>query len=248
MADGFLSRWSRRKQGRGSEVDDARSGQDAPPPAKPVTSAEPPPAKPIIAAQAATQAKTAVVLQQPGALPLDAEAGQDAHPAVPAGDQDTRALTLEDVKALTPESDFSAFTARHVAPDVRNAAMKKLFADPHYNIMDRLDIYIDDYSKPDPIPAAMLRQLASAKFLKLFDEEETDEAGAGGPTAVPRLEGSMDIADDPVGQTVAHSTSAPQAPSNALLEADPAALPLPQPKTRADLSLPDHADTDLRLQ
>ena len=56
--------------------------------------------------------------------------------------------------------------------------MKKLFADPHFNVMDGLDIYIDDYSKPDPIPEAMLRKLASAKFLGLFDEEE--EAGGRG--------------------------------------------------------------------
>jgi hypothetical protein len=37
--------------------------------------------------------------------------------------------------------------------------------------MDGLDTYIDDYSKPDPLPASMARQLASAKFLKLFDDE-----------------------------------------------------------------------------
>ena len=47
--------------------------------------------------------------------------------------------------------------ARDVAPEVRNAAMKKLFADPQFNVMDRLDTYIDDYSLPDPLPASMLR-------------------------------------------------------------------------------------------
>ena len=35
--------------------------------------------------------------------------------------------------------------------------------------MDGLDTYIDDYSKPDPMPESVLRQMASAKFLKLFD-------------------------------------------------------------------------------
>ena len=30
--------------------------------------------------------------------------------------------------------------------------MKKLFSDPHFNVMDGLDTYIDDYGKPDPIP------------------------------------------------------------------------------------------------
>ena len=37
--------------------------------------------------------------------------------------------------------------------------------------MDGLDTYIDDYSKPDPMPAAMLRQMAQSKFLGLFDDE-----------------------------------------------------------------------------
>ena len=38
-----------------------------------------------------------------------------------------------------------------------NAALKKLFSDPHFNVMDGLDTYIDDYGKPDPIPPSMLR-------------------------------------------------------------------------------------------
>lgn len=61
--------------------------------------------------------------------------------------------------------------AQQVSPEVRNAAMKKLFADPHYNVMDGLDTYIDDYSNPDPISESMLRQMVSAKFLNLFPDE-----------------------------------------------------------------------------
>jgi len=83
----------------------------------------------------------------------------------------TPALTLADVQCLTTESDFAPFVARDVVPEVRNAAMKKLFSDPHFNVMDRLDIYIDDYSKPDPLPETMLRTMVSAKFLNLFEEE-----------------------------------------------------------------------------
>ena len=49
--------------------------------------------------------------------------------------------------------------------------MKKLFADPHYNVMDGLDTYIDDYSTPDPIPKAMLRQMVQARMLGLLDDE-----------------------------------------------------------------------------
>jgi hypothetical protein len=83
--------------------------------------------------------------------------------------------TMADVHELTAESDFSPFVAKNVAPEVRNSAMKKLFTDPHYNVMDRLDIYIDDYSQPDPIPESMLRQMVSAKFLNLFKAEEEAE-------------------------------------------------------------------------
>jgi hypothetical protein len=70
--------------------------------------------------------------------------------------------------------------ARGVAPDVKNAAMKKLFTDPHFNVMDRMDIYIDDYSQPDPLPLAMLRQMTSAKTLNLFDDEPDQAAAANG--------------------------------------------------------------------
>jgi hypothetical protein len=84
--------------------------------------------------------------------------------------------TLADTEQLTPESDFTGFMARGVAPDVKNAAMKKLFTDPHFNVMDRLDIYIDDYTQPDPLPVAMLRQMSSAKTLNLFDDEPPSAA------------------------------------------------------------------------
>ena len=89
--------------------------------------------------------------------------------------------TLRDAQQLTPESDFTGFMARGVSPDVKNAAMKKLFADPHFNVMDGMDIYIDDYSQPDPLPLAMLRQMTSAKTLNLFDDapEEAAALNAG---------------------------------------------------------------------
>jgi len=91
------------------------------------------------------------------------------------------APTLADAQQLTTESDFTGFMARGVAPDVKNAAMKKLFTDPHFNVMDRMDIYIDDYSQPDPLPMAMLRQMTSAKTLNLFDDEpeQTEKTNVG---------------------------------------------------------------------
>jgi hypothetical protein len=82
---------------------------------------------------------------------------------------------LPDVESLTPESDFTPFMKSDVSPDARNLAMKKLFADPHFNVMDGLDVYIDDYGKPDPIPEAwyaLMNKMPDYRDLVKTDAEE----------------------------------------------------------------------------
>lgn len=96
--------------------------------------------------------------------------------------------TLADVAQLTRESDYSRFVAAGVDEGVKQAAMKKLFADPHFNVMDGLDTYIEDYGRPDPIPIAMLRRMNQSKFLRLFDDEEDDEKSAQALTVAPATE------------------------------------------------------------
>ncbi|MGV8892164.1 MAG: DUF3306 domain-containing protein [Burkholderiaceae bacterium] len=71
--------------------------------------------------------------------------------------------TLADVDGLTADSDYTAFWAKGVDESVKRSAMKKLFALPQFNIMDGLDIYIGDYSQPDPLPPGMLEALGHAK-------------------------------------------------------------------------------------
>jgi hypothetical protein len=73
--------------------------------------------------------------------------------------------TMEDVAKLTPDSDYTRFVARGVDENVRRSALKKLFSDPHFNIMDGLDTYIDDYNTFVPIPPEMLASLNHAKAL-----------------------------------------------------------------------------------
>lgn len=80
--------------------------------------------------------------------------------------------TIDDVLKLTKDSDFSAYVKPGIDPDVQQAAMQKLFSDPRYNIMDGLDIYIDDYSKPDPMPLDMLKKLNQSQMLGLFKTDE----------------------------------------------------------------------------
>ena len=192
MSDGFLGRWAKRKEAvrKGEAVADAPEQEER--------AVAPPPA-----------------LASPrgggSEYPVAEERGEGRPAAEPPP-------TLEDVQSLAPGADVSRFVRADVAPEVKNAALKKLFADPHFNAMDGLDVYIDDYNKADPLPPEMLRKLASAQFLKLFDDEEKAEAAAGGPG---------DVSDRPAAQTVAQSGAR---------TGD--ALPPAQ----------DHADPDLRLQ
>ena len=97
--------------------------------------------------------------------------------------------TMDDVSRLTRTSDFSAYLAHGVDENVKRAAMKKLFSDPRYNVMDGLDVYIDDYTKTTPIPPALLRKMTQATALKLFDDEpephETSTTAALAPGAEP---------------------------------------------------------------
>ncbi|MCM2253244.1 MAG: DUF3306 domain-containing protein [Ramlibacter sp.] len=186
--EGFLGRWSRRKL-------DAKHGgpQQERPPELPTGPA------------AATAAQVPDAADPPS---------PEANAALPtcASEAPVRAPppTLQDVENLNAESDFTRFTAADVAPEVKNAALKKLFADPRYNVMDGLDVYTGDYATPDPIPAAMLRQLASARFLGLFRETDGQQEGAAG---------ARDDADNPNAQKVAQSESlaraVPQSPRDA---------------------------------
>jgi hypothetical protein len=108
-----------------------------------------------------------VVAPPPVAAALPAppqSAGEPVEPAAPPSP------TLGEVATLTPASDFTRFVARGVDPVVRNAALKKLFADPQFNVMDGLDTYIDDYGKPDPLPQGMLRKMVQSQFLGLFSD------------------------------------------------------------------------------
>jgi hypothetical protein len=174
--DNFFSRWSRRKVQK--------------------QTGEPLPETPVSLASAPTLARSGVpsgissgsVLPDATVAKAGTETPPDGLPLQPPEGQSrpqekAPPPTLADVAELTKESDFSRFVGSDVSPDVRNAAMKKLFSDPHFNVMDGLDIYIDDYSIPSPMSKEFARTLVSAKFMKLFDEPEqtpqTQPAAAG---------------------------------------------------------------------
>lgn len=84
---------------------------------------------------------------------------------------------------LGPDSDFTVFLKEEVSEAVRRQAMKTLFADPRFNVMDGLDIYIDDYSVSDPIPPEMMATLNQARTL--FGDPETAPEASAGQAATP---------------------------------------------------------------
>ena len=105
--------------------------------------------------------------------------GVPAEAAPAKADPDSAPPELPPVENLTLESDFSGFFHPKVDEGVRRAALRKLFSDPHFNVMDGLDVYIDDYSKSEPIPAAMLASLKQAqRIVQWAAEKKEDYDGA----------------------------------------------------------------------
>ena len=150
--------------------------------------------------------------------PAEASAAEPAPPPAPAPSAAPELPPIDSLKGL--ESDYKDFLHPDVDPATKSAALRKLFGDPHFNQMDRLDIYIDDYTKEDPIPATMLRALNQARTLGLFDDEEKAEA-PGEPAAVAPAQ--VAAIPEPVPPTVEPSELAPDA------EMQPAAPAKPDP-------------------
>jgi len=75
-----------------------------------------------------------------------------------------------------------------VDKDVKRQALKTLFQDPRFNVMDGLDVYIDDYSKPDPLPEGWLEKMNAMKYLGVFSEpaEGDEKAAAAGAEPLPK--------------------------------------------------------------
>ena len=92
---------------------------------------------------------------------------------------------LPPVEQLTLDSDFSGFFHPKVDEGTRRAALRKLFSDPHFNVMDGLDTYIDDYSTSEPIPAAMMASLKQAQRILDWAADKDDEAQVAPASATP---------------------------------------------------------------
>ena len=163
MSGGFLSRWSRRK----------------------------------LAAVAQAEAVVPVAGESPAPLRSEAADPLSVVPAAPDGAASAETLAgaaaeagLPPVESLSLSSDFTAFLKDEVSEALRRKALHKLFSDPHFNQMDGLDIYIDDYSQPDPIPPEILAKLQHAREW-LMDDATAQPTRDGEPALTPDEAGPM---------------------------------------------------------
>ena len=166
----------------------------------------------------------------PSSVPPDKKTIESA--STPA-EEETPPPTLEEAESIDRFApDFSAFMKPNVDPAVQQAAMKKLFSDPHFNIMDRLDIYIDDYSIPDPIPMEMLKRMVQSESLGLF------RAFEDGPGAKVLAESKEEKALEPE-STSAESTTAAEPDPAEIADASAGDVTMPQDEVKVDAPNPD---------
>jgi hypothetical protein len=106
-----------------------------------------------------------------------AAAAGSSPPTAPSPAPKAKSPALPSIDSLTTESDFAPFMRADVDASLQHKALRKLFDDPRFNVMDGLDVYVDDYSKPDPIAPDVVARLAQARYL--FDPPVTrvDETG-----------------------------------------------------------------------
>ena len=96
------------------------------------------------------------------------------------------------------DTDFRAFMGKEVDEGLRRAALKKLFADPRFNVMDGLDTYIDDYTRGESIAPELLAKLEHAKHT-LFGPRPEEKETAQDPAAAQRAR------DESAAQDAAHT-------------------------------------------
>lgn len=126
---------------------------------------------------------------------------------------------LPPVDSLDFDSDFRGFLGDRVDEGVKRAALKKLFHTGQFNTMDGLDVYIEDFSVFEPLPASMVAQLAHAR-----------------ETLSPTLP------DDWFGPVV-DAESAVESPAE---PREPEGLPDVSPESKALPESPDEAGPDLK--
>lgn len=193
-----LRRWSQRKLAASRDERNAQKAREATP------TSDANARRDVPAPRAPAPGVPAAPEQQGHAAPIatGSAATGDAAPALPPAD------------SLTFDSDFTAFMQPGIDENVRRSALRKLLRDPRFNVMDGLDVYIDDYSKPDPIPPEMLRSLVQARYLfdppktRVNDEGFVEDVAEEAPGTAGTTPDAGEAADSGNAPRIEHAASA----------------------------------------
>lgn len=205
MSDGFLSRWSRRKQAlaRGEEVVEAPPAPD-PVPAAPAPVAEVAPAPPALA--------------------------EAAPVSPPEPEPELDLSSLPDIETLDATTDIRAFFQKGVPEVLRNAALRKAYAtDPVISTyMGPLD-YAWDFNTPGGLPFGFASELGEVgeKLRQLIAQ------AVGEPPPAPEVE--ADSPPTPAGESEPSAPLLAEAPLAQEEEAEAefeAGLPPPEAPVR----------------
>jgi uncharacterized protein DUF3306 len=219
-----LRRWSQRKLDATRKSHSGQAHEATPAKAPPATTDSP---KRADAARAdADSGAAATTMPTAVASSATPQAGEGAQP-------------LPSIESLSIESDFTPFMQPGVDADVKRLALRKLFRDPRFNVMDGLDVYIDDYSKPDPIDPAVVRTLMQARYI--FDPPKTRVNAEGHVEDVPAEtapadaagEGAEAAAEQAPALASAASADAALVPPSVASENDRDGDPAPLPDSKA---------------
>jgi Protein of unknown function (DUF3306) len=112
-------------------------------------------AAPVVSADAAITSVT----PENGGDPLSRNSGQAAISA------NGQYAELPPLSAISLAEDFTPFMQAKVPQALKQQALKALFKEPHFNVMDGLDIYIDDYTVFEPIAPEVMATLSSWKSI-----------------------------------------------------------------------------------
>jgi hypothetical protein len=158
-----------------------------------------------------------------------------------AGAPTADAQPLPPVESLTIDSDFTRFLGPKIDESLKRRALKQLFRDPRFNVMDGLDVYIDDYSQPDPIAADVVREMVQGRYI--FDPpktrvneqgvvEDVPSADADGESAEETSVAAVEVPPEASARAPAAAEAPASAPHDVAPTEGPAAPRAPAPAPR----------------
>lgn len=171
----------------------------------------------------ARRARLKAERQRAAATPTVAAPVAPAAPAVtPAPSPAQTDADMPPLETLTGESDFGQFLAEGVSDALRQAALRKLFHLPEFNVVDGLNDYDGDYTQFEQLGEVVTRfqqrmrareetEQAAADAARAGDAESARQARATGQTngdVGPLPPAAVDGSEPPATEAVADDPAA----------------------------------------